>query len=58
MLKICAVTILINLSGVDWTDQDMRSKRTAQKTCKKTYKSCLKKFIKKEPRVYNAICGE
>ena len=48
---------MINLSGYPWNQHDIDTKERAVKTCKKDYNDCLKKFIKKEPRVYNAICG-
>lgn len=58
MLAICAATLMINLSSEPWNSLDMKSKKRASYVCKKQYKSCLKKFVKKEKRVYNAICGD
>ena len=57
ILFTCVATIMINLSGYPWNQHDIDTKERAVKTCKKDYNDCLKKFIKKEPRVYNAICG-
>ncbi len=54
---VCALTIMINLSDEPWNKHDVETKNRAKVTCKKVYKSCLKKFIKKEPRNYHAICG-
>lgn len=56
ILKICAATVMINLSEVPWTDFDYKTKDRAVKTCRIRYKSCLKKFVKKEKTHYNAIC--
>lgn len=57
ILFICAATIMVNLSSEDWTDRDIRAKKSAEITCKKKYNDCLKRFIKKEPLNYGAICG-
>ena len=57
VLYICAVAIMINQSPEPWTDRDYANMHRAKKTCKKVYKQCLKKFIKREPLNYHAICG-
>lgn len=55
----CPSVKLINWSDESWTKEDMKSKRSAQKTCKKVYKDapCLITFIKTEPQAFRAICG-
>jgi len=57
MSLICAATILINLSGFPWNKNDMNVMKATKISCEKEYKECLKKFIKKGERNYNAICG-
>lgn len=57
LLNLCAIVIMINLSGNPWNDFDLKTKKRAIKTCRKRYNSCLKKFIKKEKKIYNAVCG-
>lgn len=57
MLAVCAAVLMINLSSEKWNKFDLETKVRAEKTCIKRYNSCLKKFIKKERKIYNAICG-
>lgn len=57
LLITCAATIMINLSNIPWNAKDEQVKNRADQVCRIEYKSCLKKFIKKEERTYNAICG-
>lgn len=54
---ICAATIVVNMSSEPLNKRDKRSMESARITCKRAYNDCLKKFIKKEPLTYNAICG-
>lgn len=54
---VCAATIIVNLSTEPLNKRDRRSFEAAKITCKRTYNDCLKKFIKKAPLTYNAICG-
>ena len=59
---ICATTIFLNTSGLDWNKHDTKIYKRAKHVCStdKRYKDtnpCVKKFIKKEARVYNVICG-
>lgn len=60
MPVICAVTLVINLSLYPINQQDKENQAVAAKRCVVHYKDspCLKKFIKVEPLVYRAICGE
>lgn len=58
LLYICAATVMINMTNEPWTDFDLRTKRRATYVCRTEYKGCLKRFIKKEDRHYQAICGE
>lgn len=53
---ICAAPLIINLTS-SWTDFDDKVMSRAKYVCKVEYQKCLKTFIKKEPRLFNAICG-
>jgi len=55
---ICIATILVNISLVN--KDDVNALTAATKRCSEIYPEapCLKKFIKREERVYWAICGE
>jgi hypothetical protein len=59
-LLSCAATIMINLSNQPWNKEDDANVLVAKSRCGEIYSDapCLKKFIKKEPNNYNAICGE
>lgn len=56
---ICALVIMINMSSEPWNKRDERNYRQASVTCGVKYKDapCLRQFIKKEPGVYEALCG-
>lgn len=58
MILACAVTILVGFDKII-TLQEWKTINHAKETCKIYYPEapCLKKFIKKEDLVYNAICG-
>jgi hypothetical protein len=61
MTKLCGIVLLVNLSTEAWNARDNENKAVAQVRCKQIYKEeapCLVKFIKMEPLVYRAICGE
>ena len=60
MTLLCAVTLVINLSSEPINSQDEVNMGVAAKRCGELYKDapCLKKFIKVEPLMYRAICGE
>jgi len=54
----CPKTIKENKSGEPWNNTDENNMLYAKKRCPKvTGLPCLKKFTKKEPQVYWAICG-
>lgn len=57
---ICAVVLLINLSAEPWNKADKDNQDHATVRCGEKYPDspCLKKFIKVEPLMYRAICGE
>lgn len=57
-ILFCAATLIINQSKESWNNHDQKTLDSAKITCKVRYDSCLKKFIKKNPREYVAICGE
>jgi hypothetical protein len=54
----CPETIIVN-NTANWADIDKKALTIAQSRCKFYYESspCLKKFIKREERIYWAICG-
>ena len=58
LLMICAATIVINLT-LTWTATDQATLNRAKIRCSEIYYDapCLKKLVKKEELVYNAICG-
>jgi len=59
MSIICTAILMVGFT-YPLTDHDKRAIKQAPKTCAKLYPDapCLKKLIKKEDGVYNAICGE
>ena len=59
MNLVCAAVILIGFQSPLNTD-DLNALKAATKRCAEIYPEapCLKKFIKKEERVFWAICGE
>lgn len=61
-MLICLATMLVNITNINFTDQDLKALKRAEYVCghDARYKDtpCLKKFLKKETRVYWAICGE
>lgn len=56
----CALAILINLTQHPFNNTDLKHIVTAKSRCGQIYKDspCLKKFIKREKKVYWAICGK
>jgi len=56
---ICIAALMINLSDHPWQAIDYANKRAAMVRCGELYPDapCLKTFIKKDVRVYNAVCG-
>lgn len=58
----CAAITIVNTSGLEWNDHDDKILEHSKKVCATNPKysdtPCLKKFIKKEKRHYNAICGK
>lgn len=56
----CILTIILNLTKEPWNIDDQKSLITAKSRCVQLYddSECLVKFIKTEPGVYKAICGE
>lgn len=57
---MCALTIIVNLSTEMWNKADQEALDGVKSNCSKYYEDspCLKEFIKKEPGVYNVICGK
>jgi hypothetical protein len=55
----CAATIMINISGEPWNREDEENMRAATARCPQLYSDapCLSKFIKKQARTYEALCG-
>ena len=58
LLFNCSEPVIENHTD-KWTGLDQQNYEQAIKRCPELYKDspCLKVFIKKEDRVYNAICG-
>lgn len=60
-MLICMTTIIINLSNIKLNDTDFKAIKRSQHVCSSDVRyndqPCLKKFVKKEERLYNAICG-
>lgn len=61
-MLICLTTLLLNITNIEFNKQDYNALKRAKYVCRSDarYKDtpCLKKFLKKETRVYWAICGE
>jgi hypothetical protein len=51
---------MINISKESWNERDMIEMNTAKVRCEQKYPDapCLTKFVKVEPLMYRAICGE
>lgn len=60
LLLACLQPTLINKTNSPWDNNDKRVLERAAYVCKVRYPSepCLKTFIKKPNRTYNAICGQ
>jgi hypothetical protein len=56
IMKSCKKPQVINKTK-KWTEQDHKAFIRAIFVCRETYAGCLKTFIKKEPRTYQAICN-
>lgn len=54
-------TIMINNTDEPWNNRDKQSLKRAKYVCRVEYgprgAPCLKRFIKREPLTYWAICG-
>ena len=61
-MLICLTTMLVNITNINFTDQDLKALKRAEYVCSHDARysdtPCLKKFLKKDTRVYWAICGE
>jgi hypothetical protein len=61
-MLICLTTLLLNITNIEFNKQDYNALKRAKYVCSSDarYKDtpCLKRFLKKETRVYWAICGE
>lgn len=58
----CAAVIWINLSKEAWNNHDRKIYQRAKVVCSTNYRykdthPCVARFTKKEPRVYNVLCG-
>lgn len=51
----CPEAKVINKTN-EWTEQDVRSLKSAHRRCPEVYGTCLKTFIKNKTRSYYAIC--
>lgn len=58
---VCSIGRIIDKTGGTWgTEQDVAALRTAKARCESYYGKeapCLKKFIKIQDGIYQAICG-
>ena len=56
----CLPTQIINESNEPWNDKDQEVMERAANTCQERYEEipCLKRFFKRAPQAYAAICGE
>lgn len=56
--RSCPWPVVENKTSV-WNEQDQWTFDRAMKRCGQIYSDapCLKKFVKKDPDAYNAICG-
>ena len=56
---VCSSVTVVNYTK-EWIKIDQLNYNQAVKRCPELYKDapCLKTFIKKRDRVYNAICGK
>lgn len=57
-LVLCVAVQITNLTD-SWTEVDALNLAVAERRCEELYPQspCLKTFIKKEERVYHAVCG-
>ena len=60
LLLACAQPLLINKSDIPWNSHDKTVLKRAAYVCKTKYpqEPCLKVFIKKKSKTYNAVCGK
>lgn len=56
---ICAIVVIINLSGLPINQFDMETLEYAKVECPKRYKQspCVRKFFKYQKRSHGVICG-
>jgi len=61
-MLICLTTLLLNITSIEFTKQDYNALKRAKYVCANDSRYSdtpyLKRFLKKETRVYWAICGE
>lgn len=55
----CPEVVMVDKSGLGWSERDLRSKARAEVGCPEKYgpRYCLKVFIKKRKHTFWAICG-
>lgn len=55
----CVIVLVINLTSLPFNQEDTKHLKLAVQRCHRLYNDapCLKKFIKKGEREYQAICG-
>jgi hypothetical protein len=58
-LSLCTLTIIINLTSRPIDSFDKQTMVYCKKRCPQIFSDapCLKRFVVKEDRVYNCICG-
>lgn len=59
-MLICLTTALINLTAIQFNDQDLKALSRAQLTCKQDsrYNGCVKSLTKREQGIYRVECGK
>lgn len=58
MNLICVTTILLNITGQPYNQNDFNVLSRAQQVCKETHNGCVTKFQKRPKQTYRVLCGE
>lgn len=55
---ICVTTMLLNITGQPFTQNDYNVLTRAQKVCEESHNGCVTKFQKRPRQTYRILCGE
>lgn len=55
---ICVTTMLLNITGQPYNQNDYKVLTRAQVVCERDYKGCVKTFQKRPEQTYRVLCGE